>query len=159
MPGRTACDMMPDVVEQLSHIDNIVGIKEASGEVERFAELVSRCGPDFDVLSGEDHLALQAMSAGARGVISVTANVAPAAMHEMCALALSGDLEGAGRVDARLRDLHAAMFFESNPIPAKWALQDMGMIPQGIRLPLTPLSAIYHERVRSAVQKAERVSA
>jgi 4-hydroxy-tetrahydrodipicolinate synthase len=159
VPGRTACDMMPDVVEQLSHIDNIVGIKEASGEVERFAELVSRCGPDFDVLSGEDHLALQAMTAGARGVISVTANVAPAAMHEMCALALSGDLEGASRVDARLRDLHAAMFFESNPIPAKWALQDMGMIPQGIRLPLTPLSAIYHERVRSAVQKAERVSA
>ena len=159
VPGRTACDMLPDVVEQLSRIDNIVGIKEASGEVERFAELVSRCGPDFDVLSGEDHLALDGMVAGGRGVISVTANVAPAAMHEMCALALAGDVEGARRVDERLRDLHAAMFFESNPIPAKWALQDMGLIKEGIRLPLTPLSEIYHERVRSAIHSAERVPA
>jgi len=159
VPGRTACDMLPDVVEQLSRIDNIVGIKEASGEVERFGELVSRCGPDFDVLSGEDHLALDGMVAGGRGVISVTANVAPAAMHEMCALALAGDVEGARRVDERLRDLHAAMFFESNPIPAKWALQDMGLIKEGIRLPLTPLSEIYHERVRSAIHNAERVPA
>ena len=159
VPGRTACDMLPDVVEQLSRIDNIVGIKEASGEVERFGELVSRCGPDFDVLSGEDHLALDGMVAGGRGVISVTANVAPAAMHEMCALALAGDVEGARRVDERLRDLHAAMFFESNPIPAKWALQDMGLIKEGIRLPLTPLSEIYHERVRSAIHSAERVPA
>jgi len=159
VPGRTACDMLPDVVEQLSRIDNIVGIKEASGEVDRFGELVSRCGSEFDILSGEDGLALQAMIAGARGVISVTANVAPAAMHELCALALAGDMDGARRVDARLRDLHAAMFFESNPIPAKWALQDMGIIPSGIRLPLTPLSEIYHERVRSAVHNAERVPA
>jgi len=159
VPGRTACDMLPDVVERLSRIDNIVGIKEASGDVPRFAELVSRCGSGFDVLSGEDHLALEGMMAGARGVISVTANVAPAAMHEMCALALSGDFEGARRVDARLRDLHAAMFLESNPIPAKWALFDMGMIPEGIRLPLTPLSEIYHERVRSALHNAEQISA
>ena len=159
VPGRTACDMLPDVVEQLSHVDNIVGIKEASGELERFAELVSRCGPEFDVLSGEDHLALQGIMAGARGVISVTANVAPAAMHEMCGLALEGDFDGARRVDEQLRDLHAAMFLESNPIPAKWALQDMGMIPEGIRLPLTALSEIYHERVRAALHTAERVSA
>lgn len=159
VPGRTACDMLPDVVEQLSRIDNVVGIKEASGDVARFAELVSRCGSGFDVLSGEDHLALEGMMAGARGVISVTANVAPAAMHEMCALALGGDFEGARRVDARLRDLHAAMFLESNPIPAKWALYDMGMIPEGIRLPLTPLSEIYHERVRSALHNAEQISA
>ena len=159
VPGRTACDMLPDVVEELSRVDNIIGIKEASGELARFGELVSRCGPGFDVLSGEDHLALQGMLAGARGVISVTANVAPAAVHEMCALALDGDFEGAGRVDERLRDLHAAMFFESNPIPAKWALQDMGMIQDGIRLPLTPLSEIYHERVRAALHSAERVSA
>ena len=159
VPGRTACDMLPDVVEQLSRIDNIVGIKEASGELERFAELVSRCGSEFDVLSGEDGIALQGMLAGARGVISVTANVAPAAMHEMCALALGGDSEGARRVDERLRDLHSALFSESNPIPAKWALQDMGMIQDGIRLPLTPLSEIYHERVRRALQNAERVPA
>lgn len=159
VPGRTACDMLPDVVVQLSCIDNIVGIKEASGELERFGELVSRCGSEFAVLSGEDHLALEAIAAGGRGVISVTANVAPAAMHEMCALALEGDIEGARRVDARLRDLHAAMFFESNPIPAKWALQDMGMIQEGIRLPLTPLSEKYHERVRAAIQTAEQVPA
>jgi 4-hydroxy-tetrahydrodipicolinate synthase len=158
VPGRTACDMLPDVVVRLSQVDNIVGIKEASGEVARFAELVSRCGPGFDVLSGEDHLALQAMMAGARGVISVTANVAPAAMHEMCGLALGGDMDGARRVDESLRDLHAAMFLESNPIPAKWALQDMGMIPDGIRLPLTPLSEIYHERVRAALHCAEQAS-
>lgn len=159
VPGRTACDMLPDVVEQLSRIDNIVGIKEASGEIERFAELVSRCGSDFDVLSGEDHLALEGMIAGGRGVISVTANVAPAAMHEMCSRALAGDIEGARSVDGRLRDLHAAMFFESNPIPAKWALRDMGMIQEGIRLPLTPLSEKYHERVRSAIHTAEGVPA
>ncbi len=159
VPGRTACDMLPDVVEQLSRIDNIVGIKEASGELERFAELVSRCGSGFDVLSGEDGLALEGMLAGARGVISVTANVAPALVHEMCVLALDGDRDGARRVDERLRELHAAMFFESNPIPAKWALQDMGMIQDGIRLPLTPLSEIYHERVRRALQNAERVPA
>ncbi len=118
VPGRTACDMLPDVVEQLSRIDNIVGVKEASDGVERFAELVSRCGSEFDVLSGEDHLAFEGILAGARGVISVTANVAPAAMHEMCALALDGDMERARRVDERLRDLHAALFLESNPIPA-----------------------------------------
>jgi 4-hydroxy-tetrahydrodipicolinate synthase len=159
VPGRTACDMLPEVVEQLSRIDNIVGIKEASGELERFAELVSRCGSGFDVLSGEDSLALEGMIAGARGVISVTANVAPAAVHEMCALALDADIEGARRVDERLRDLHAALFLESNPIPAKWALQDMGMIQEGIRLPLTPLSEIYHGRVRTAMRNAERVPA
>ncbi len=151
--------MLPDVVEKLSRIDNIVGIKEASGQVERFAEIVSRCGADFDVLSGEDHLALESIIAGGRGVISVTANVAPAAMHEMCSLALDGDIEGARRVDSRLRDLHAAMFLESNPIPAKWALQDMGLIEEGIRLPLTPLSEIYHARVRAAREAAERVEA
>jgi len=159
VPGRTACDMLPDVVEQLSHIDNIVGIKEASGELDRFGMLTSRCGEGFDVLSGEDHLALEGMIAGGRGVISVSANVAPAAMHEMCSLALDGDIEAARRVDARLRDLHAAMFLESNPIPAKWALQDMGLIGDGIRLPLTPLSEVHHERVRAAIQAAERVPA
>jgi len=159
VPGRTACDMLPGVVEELARIDNIIGIKEASGELDRFGDLVSRCGSEFVVLSGEDHLALEGMIAGGRGVISVTANVAPAAMHEMCNLALEGDIDGARRVDARLRDLHAAMFFESNPIPAKWALYDMGMIKEGIRLPLTPLSEVYHERVRAAIQTAEQVPA
>jgi 4-hydroxy-tetrahydrodipicolinate synthase len=159
VPGRTACDMLPETVEKLAGIDNIVGIKEASGEIERIGELVSRCGPDFAVLSGEDHLALETILAGGRGVISVTANVAPAAMHEMCSLALDGDVESARRVDDRLRDLHAALFVESNPIPAKWALNERGLIPAGIRLPLTPLSDAYHERLRQAMQKAELVPA
>ena len=117
------------------------------GCLERIRELLSRCGGDFLVLSGEDHLSLETMLAGGHGVISVTANVAPAAMREMCSLALRGDEEGARVVDARLRNLHAALFFESNPIPVKWALHDMGLIPPGIRLPLTPLSASLHERV------------
>lgn len=155
VPGRTACDMLPETVERLARIDNIVGIKEASGDLSRIRELVSRCGPDFAILSGEDHLALETILAGGRGVISVTANVAPAAMREMCSLALDGDVEGARRIDDRLRELHAALFVESNPIPAKWALHDMGLVEDGIRLPLTPLSREHHERVRQAVRVAE----
>ena len=123
------------------------------------AEIIERCPSDFVVLSGEDHLAFETMRAGGKGVISVTANVAPAAMHEMCRLALEGDLDGAAAVDERLRELHAALFVESNPIPAKWALADMGLIPPGIRLPLTPLSSEYHDRVRRAAQAANTVAA
>jgi len=158
VPGRTACDMLPETVERLAKIDNIVGIKEATGDLDRIRELVSRCGPDFAILSGEDHLAFETILAGGRGVISVTANVAPAAMHEMCTLALAGDIEGARRVDDRLRELHAALFVESNPIPAKWALLDMGLIQDGIRLPLTPLSEQHRDRVRQAMRAAELVA-
>ncbi len=159
VPGRTACDMAPDTVVRLAEIDNIVGIKEAHGTIERVRELIERCPEGFDVLSGEDHLACETVASGGRGVISVTANVAPGPMHEMCALALAGRLDEARAVDARLRDLHAALFVESNPIPAKWALLDMGLIGEGIRLPLTPLSPEHHERVRAAVRAAEVVAA
>lgn len=159
VPGRTACDMLPKTVAQLAEIDNIIGLKEATGDLARIHELVSLCGPDFAILSGEDHLGLETILAGGRGVISVTANVAPAAMHEMCSRALAGDVEGARQTDARLRELHAALFVESNPIPAKWALYDMGLIEQGIRLPLTPLSEVHHERVRRARQAVELVAA
>lgn len=159
VPGRTACDMLAKTVAQLVEIDNIVGLKEATGDLARIRELVSLCGPDFAILSGEDHLGLETILAGGRGVISVTANVAPAAMHEMCSRALAGDIEGARQTDARLRELHAALFVESNPIPAKWALYDMGLIEQGIRLPLTPLSEVHHERVRRARQAVELVAA
>jgi len=158
VPGRTACDMLPETVEKLSVIDNIVGIKEATGELERIRELVARCGADFHVISGEDYLALDTIMAGGKGVISVTANVAPGPMHRLCALALGGDEPGARKLDEALQDLHAALFVESNPIPVKWALYDMGLIPAGIRLPLTPLSAKYHERVRGAVQQALAVT-
>ena len=159
VPGRTACDMLPETVERLAALPNIVGIKEASGDIDRIHELVARCGGDFLVLSGEDHMSLDTMLAGGHGVISVTANVAPAAMREMCALALGAEPEAARAVDARLRDLHAALFLESNPIPVKWALHDMGLIPPGIRLPLTPLSEALHGRVREARRSAEAVPA
>ena len=159
VPGRTACDMLPTTVERLAVLPNIVGIKEASGDIGRIHELVARCGSDFLVLSGEDHMSLDTMLAGGHGVISVTANVAPAAMREMCDLALRGDAQGARAVDARLRDLHAALFLESNPIPVKWALHDMGLIPSGIRLPLIPLSEALRGRVREARRSAVAVPA
>ena len=159
VPGRTACDMLPTTVERLAVLPNIVGIKEASGDIGRIHELVARCGSDFLVLSGEDHMSLDTMLAGGHGVISVTANVAPAAMREMCDLALRGDAQGARAVDARLRDLHAALFLESNPIPVKWALHDMGLIPSGIRLPLIPLSEAFRGRVREARRSAAAVPA
>ena len=159
VPGRTACDMLPTTVERLAVLPNIVGIKEASGDIGRIHELVARCGSDFLVLSGEDHMSLDTMLAGGHGVISVTANVAPAAMREMCDLALRGDAQGARAVDARLRDLHAALFLESNPIPVKWALHDMGLIPSGIRLPLIPLSEALRGRVREARRSAAAVPA
>ncbi len=155
VPGRTACDMLPDTVARLAPHPRIVAIKEASGDLSRIEELVARCANDaFVVLSGEDHLALDAILAGGRGVISVTANVAPRAMSRMCALALGGDAQGASAIDATLRDLHAALFVESNPIPVKWAVARMGCMADGIRLPLTPLSEGYHQQLRDAMQVA-----
>lgn len=159
VPGRTACDMLPDAVVELSKVSNIVGIKEATGDIDRIHELVERCGSSFDVISGEDWMALDTILAGAAGVISVTANVAPAAMHRMCALALSGDADGARAVDDTLQPLHKALFLESNPIPTKWALEQMGMIGPGIRLPLTPLSAQFHDDVRQAMGVADAKAA
>lgn len=155
VPGRTACDMLPEAVERLSRIPNIIGIKEATGDLPRIRELCERCGDEFAVYSGEDWLAMEAILAGGKGVISVTANVAPAAMRRMCALALAGDREGAEAEDRKLEALHKALFIESNPIPTKWALHEMGLIPEGIRLPLTPLSADYHEQVRAALAQAD----
>ncbi len=155
VPGRTACDLLPETVERLAGIDNIVAIKEASAEVVvRVTDIVARCGKDFAVFSGDDGMALDAMLAGARGVISVTANIVPDLMHEMCVLALAGDEAGARKADSLLRGLHSTLFLESNPIPAKWLLGDMDMIPPGIRLPLTPLAAEYHEALREALAQA-----
>ncbi len=157
VPGRTACDMLPETVERLAEVPNIVGIKEASGDIDRIYELLERCDYDFLVLSGEDHMSLDTMLAGGHGVISVTANVVPGAMSDMCDLALAGKGEAARAIDAHLRDLHEALFFESNPIPVKWLLHDLGAIPPGIRLPLTPLSEAWHDRVRDALSYAEAV--
>jgi 4-hydroxy-tetrahydrodipicolinate synthase len=155
VPGRTACDMKPDTVGRLAGHGNIVGIKEATGDMPRIHELRAACGDDFVILSGEDWMACDTIvDGGGQGVISVTANVAPAAMHEMCALGLAGNAEGARRVDARLRALHEALFLESNPIPVKWAVAELGLMGHGIRLPLTPLSAELHAAVRRAMEKA-----
>ena len=151
VPGRTACDMLPETVMRLAAIDNIIGIKEATGDVSRVPRILEGAGGGFRIYSGDDATALEAMLAGAGGVISVTANVAPRAMHEMCALALAGDAEGARRINERLMALHTDLFVESNPIPVKWALHAMGLIPEGIRLPLTWLSDRYHDTVRQAL--------
>lgn len=152
VPGRTACDLLPETVERLSHISNIVGIKEATGSLERAREILKRCGDRLDLYSGDDALAREIMLAGGKGVISVTANVAPRRMHEMCAAALGGDVERAAALDAELAPLHRDLFLESNPIPVKWALFEMGRIGRGIRLPLTPLSECYREPLRAALR-------
>ena len=152
VPGRTCCDMLAPTVERLAAIPNIVGIKEASGQVERVREILALCGERLDVYSGEDVIACESILAGARGVISVTANVAPRLMQQMCAAARAGDAEKARGLDAKLVHLHKGLFVETNPIPVKWALQEMGLIEGGIRLPLTPLSAQFHEPVRAALR-------
>jgi 4-hydroxy-tetrahydrodipicolinate synthase len=154
VPGRTACDMLPETVERLSHVDNIIGIKEATGKVERAREIMDRCGARMNVYSGDDATAMELMLAGGKGNISVTANVAPAAMHELCMAALAGDRATATAINDRLDILHRTLFVESNPIPVKWALHAMGMIPAGIRLPLTPLAEPFHATVRQALVQA-----
>jgi 4-hydroxy-tetrahydrodipicolinate synthase len=154
VPGRTACDMLPETVERLSAISNIVGIKEATGNLDRIKEIRRRCGDKMDVYSGDDATALDAILLGAKGDISVTANVAPKLMHEMCKLARAGKEKEARAINERLQGLHKDLFVEANPIPVKWALKEMGLVKGGIRLPLTPLSAKYHETVRAAMRTA-----
>lgn len=140
VPSRTACDMLPETVERLSHIPNIIGIKEATGDLERISDLTQRCGKDFLVFSGDDATACDAILLGASGDISVTANVQPAKMAAMCEVALTGDAAKAHALNDEIKVLHSALFVEANPIPVKWALEQMGLIGSGIRLPLTRLS-------------------
>ena len=154
VPGRTAVDMLPETVERLAPIDNIIGIKEATGDMARARQLIACCGERLDIYSGDDATAMELMLLGGKGNISVTANVAPQAMHDMCAAALAGDRAAASAINAPLEGLHERLFVESNPIPVKWALSEMGLIPAGIRLPLTPLASEYHETVRQALRQA-----
>ena len=154
VPGRTAVDMLPETVERLAPLGNIIGIKEATGDMERVRRLIACCGDRLDIYSGDDATAMELMLLGGKGNISVTANVAPQAMHDMCAAALAGDRETASAINAPLEGLHARLFVESNPIPVKWALAEMGLIPAGIRLPLTPLASEHHETVRQALRQA-----
>ena len=153
VPGRTVCDMQTETVLRLSEIDNIVGIKEATGDVARGKDLIARVSSDFAVYSGDDATAYELMLAGGKGNISVTANIAPRAMHELCQLAMSGDAVAAKALNDRLMPLHENLFLEANPIPVKWALQQMGLIEPGIRLPLTWFSKQYHETLRQAMRQ------
>ena len=154
VPGRTACDMLPETIARLSRVPNIIGVKEATGDVSRVASLRSGCRPDFLLLSGDDATAREFMLAGGHGVISVTANVAPRAMHEMCVAARAGDAATAAKIDAPLAALHRDLFCESNPIPVKWCVHAMGLIEAGIRLPLTWLSPSKEATVRAALESA-----
>ena len=154
VPGRTACDMLPETVARLAEIENITGIKEATGKLERGREIRALCGERFAIYSGDDATACELCLQGADGDISVTCNVAPRLMHELCAAAMAGRREEAEAIDARLSVLHKRLFVESNPIPVKWALYDMGFIKKGIRLPLTWLADEYHSVVHDALQRA-----
>ncbi|MBU2831471.1 MULTISPECIES: 4-hydroxy-tetrahydrodipicolinate synthase [Acidithiobacillus] len=157
VPGRTAGDILPETVARLAPRADIIGIKEASGKVERVAEILALCGDQVQVYSGDDGAALAALALGARGVISVTANVAPRLMARMCDLALAGDFIGARAVNAQLVGLHRDLFLESNPIPVKWALHEMGRMGAALRLPLTPFSSVHHERLRESLRRAQCV--
>ncbi len=155
VPGRTACDLLPSTVARLAGIDNIVGIKEASHDTPaRAREIRQLCGADFPVYSGDDATACQVCLEGGAGVISVTANVVPRMMHQMIESARSGEHEQALSLDEQLAALHQDLFIESNPIPVKWALHAMGLIPPGIRLPLTWLEEIHQPRVQAALNRA-----
>jgi 4-hydroxy-tetrahydrodipicolinate synthase len=154
VPGRTVADLQNDTVLRLAQVPNIVGIKDATGSMERCSDLLRRAPKDFAIYSGEDVAGLPLMLMGGQGVISVTANVAPRLMQEMCAAALSGDIGRAREANNRLLGLHTKLFVEGNPIPVKWALAQMGLIEPGIRLPLVPLSANFHEVVREAMRQA-----
>lgn len=154
IPSRTAVDLKPATVGQLAQLRGIVAVKEGFAQIERIRELKRLCPSEFAVLSGDDATAREAVLAGARGVISVTANVAPRAMAEMMAAAGKGEREKAERLDAPLASLHQALFLETNPIPVKWALERMGLIGPGIRLPLTELDARHHAALTSALREA-----
>jgi 4-hydroxy-tetrahydrodipicolinate synthase len=154
VPSRTAVDLLPSTVARLARHPRIVGIKEATASLSRAREIVGTCPPEFVVLSGDDATAIDLMGVGARGVISVSANVAPRRMHEACSAALSGDLSGARTIDADLQALHKDLFVEANPIPVKWAVARMGIIGNAIRLPLVELATAHHETVLRAMRAA-----
>ncbi|GMR19610.1 MAG: 4-hydroxy-tetrahydrodipicolinate synthase [Gammaproteobacteria bacterium] len=154
VPGRTACDMLPETVARLAVIPNIIGIKEATGDLDRSRDILSRCGEQIEVYSGDDATALDLILLGARGNISVTANIAPNAMSRMCEAALAGDDAGAREINDGLVPLHTNLFLESNPIPVKWAVARMGLMEGHIRLPLTELSESCQGPLQQAMQQA-----
>ena len=154
VPGRTVADLGNETALRLAQIPNVVGIKDATGNIDRGSELIARAPAGFSVYSGDDSSACALMLLGAQGNVSVVANVAPRLMHEMCAAALKGDLAKARELNFRMLGLNRQLFCEANPIPVKWACQQLGLIAPGVRLPLTSLSLEYHERVRVALRQA-----
>ncbi|MCB5362270.1 4-hydroxy-tetrahydrodipicolinate synthase [Pusillimonas sp. CC-YST705] len=154
VPGRTVADMSNDTILRLAQVPGIVGVKDATGDIARGARLLYTKPEAFQVFSGDDATAAALLLLGAQGNISVTANVAPKLMHDMCAAALAGDLAETRRLDARLQVLNKVLFIESNPIPVKWALAEMGLTRLGYRLPLTSLSEAHHAVVRHALQES-----
>ena len=154
VPGRTSCDMSNDTVIRLAAIKNIIGIKDATGGIERGTDLLLRVPTGFKVYSGDDATGAALMLLGGHGVISVTANIAPKLMHEMCVVAMAGDTKKTSEINAKLFALHQKLFIEPNPVPVKWILQQMGLIKKGIRLPMVNLSAQYYDVMRAAMRQA-----
>ena len=154
VPGRTVADLSNDTALRLAGVPGIVGLKDATGSMERAADLLRRAPKDFVLYSGDDASAMPFMLLGGHGVISVTANVAPRLMHEMCVAAFDGNLARARELNNALLPLHSKLFVEANPIPVKWACAELGLIPAGLRLPLTALSAELHDTLRGALRHA-----
>jgi len=154
VPSRTGADLLPETVSRLADIPNIVGIKEASGNMDRYRELLSTCADRISIYGGDDATAMELMLAGGRGNISVTANLLPQQMHDLCKLALQSDAVGAAAINAPLALLHNKLFVEGNPVPVKWAMARLGLIQSGLRLPLVQLSPGFHGTLLDAMRKA-----
>lgn len=158
VPGRTVADMSNDTVLRLAQVPGIIGIKDATGNIERITDLAMRAPQEFALYSGDDMTAMAFMLLGGHGVISVSANVAPRLMSDLCVAARAGDVSRANALNRKLFLLNRDLFVEANPIPVKWAAQQMGLLEGAIRLPLTPLSDVFHERVRAAMRAADILS-
>ena len=154
VPGRTAVDLLPETAIKLSTVENIVGIKEATGEIDRCKQILAESPDGFMLISGDDDTAMEFLLAGGCGVITVTGNVAPKLFHDMCMASINGDRNKAQEINAKLERLNKDLFVESNPIPVKWCLTEMGLFPTGTRLPMTTLSNIYHDTLRQALKSA-----
>ena len=154
VPGRTACDLLPETIIRLAKIPNIIGVKEATGDLDRVNIILDACGDSMDIISGDDTTGMELMLRGGKGVISVTSNIAPQAMHDMCVAALAGDEARTREINKHLDPLHESLFIESSPIPVKWALYEMGLIGPGIRLPLTPLNESLRSAFRETLEAA-----
>ncbi len=155
VPGRTACDMLPETIGRLAKIANIIGVKEATGDLKRIIQIRELCGDEFAIYSGDDSSSCEFCLAGGNGTITVTGNVAPCLVHKMIMAAIDGNREAALAIDAKLTGLHKQLFIQSNPIPVKWAMTRMNMMGRGIRLPLTPLTDDCFETVEKAMRQAE----